>query len=692
MHLYGEYALTTTATTSTQFTVRSNSLLRVSMRSLTPSNVVLRLRKDNQLVASSTDSLLQDDVKPGRYELEARVFTGNSSQLEASTYFFVELAISTLDSVTYDIKHGPLKNDCRTSLRNLVISPDPATGNFHKSLTYYLSTKSQHQQGVLASAAFDVDRDSAIISRVGFNFLLDEVDIRVLGSQNVSSELFVNSREVHSLLPPGSYYFEITRPSSFSPSNSKLEHCAEVALSISIRDARFDNGLVDCAHIGTLPWSLDPVDRAGSATYGGPMSGGVVHLFGKFMFPRPGEASVQSMRFTIHEPSAVSVLLQDHDASTSVALVDSEDQPTEVNVARQYLQVYVVHPPQRQQHFLQLQFNEGALEEMWQRCPSYNLHFDVVPVSSVEAHILLCPSRALKLPNPNLNIRRRGYSEYLFTKLSGVAVAEALVVTFNVSKNSVMSTSVGFNSLVSFVSFEVTGDTEDGFTRYESSLHAAQFEHQLITASSELHEILRPGTYELLITTDVFTHLLPATNDSICFPLEYALDVFPEQFIVLVTPTGGADLLPNKDLILRIEFSELVYDRKGTLQGCDDSMLCNLSGIQDAFYLLNRQKETQAVPCTNVESLGSSIFMLTFRNDQILGGASYILQLREDVLFDDLGESIRVPTSHRYSFLNLTDCGSHGFLGDDNECECFVGYASAEGICDVSLICLTAPC
>jgi hypothetical protein len=163
----------------------------------------------NNTWSTKTNTSLLSTLTPGSYTLSfyppLSVAPGDLGILVAT-----ELEISTQENVLNAIAQNP--TTCSTSVFD-VIKVSPA-GSFHSGITNatfnYDLLVSQIE---LAFIPFTIDRDSWVFAHVGFDFMINELDVKITGNGiQLNSLIIKNIREIHQV----TLFFPLPTPHPYS--------------------------------------------------------------------------------------------------------------------------------------------------------------------------------------------------------------------------------------------------------------------------------------------------------------------------------------------------------------------------------------------------------------------------------------------------------------------------------------------
>lgn len=219
---------------STDFTINEQSIIRVESL-LAESEYSSGYREVPQISLFSNSQLLQSGNGSLYYTLQKGSYTVRfypppavTEQGDLGVRLFVQLAIATLSEITSMIGANPNGPTCAdVQLENVQISP---TGFYQENVQYAtvsyatLSTKTD-----VVRIPFVLDRYSLVYLQIGANFLLDELDVRVFGSNNsllLHGRIWKNLNEIHTV-PPSIPYLLSLRINNFiaaTPSGQLLRY------------------------------------------------------------------------------------------------------------------------------------------------------------------------------------------------------------------------------------------------------------------------------------------------------------------------------------------------------------------------------------------------------------------------------------------------------------------------------------
>jgi len=221
--------------------------VRVSSYQLLPpvmlalSNSSTFLRANNSVISA---------LSPGRYSM---AFTFSESYLiPLPLVLNVEIAVDTLNRLKSLVaEFNPSLNCSSKSLPNN-IPMDGQDFQFHRE--FNLVNDSAHSLGgsIGPTLHFSAGSDrSKLYIRLGYNFLLDAMHIRLLDERSgkeVELRRTWNYEDLLSNLQPGNYSLQINQGPPFKYSNYAIAHCAAYSFSLFV-GASFSG---DCTHLDLL--------------------------------------------------------------------------------------------------------------------------------------------------------------------------------------------------------------------------------------------------------------------------------------------------------------------------------------------------------------------------------------------------------------------------------------------------------
>eukprot|EP01103_Thecamoeba_quadrilineata_P016462 TRINITY_DN5510_c0_g2_i1.p1 TRINITY_DN5510_c0_g2~~TRINITY_DN5510_c0_g2_i1.p1 ORF type:complete len:2655 (+),score=364.39 TRINITY_DN5510_c0_g2_i1:1076-7966(+) len=551
-----------------------------------------------------------------------------------------------------------------------------------------LSQNDRQRKLIIGSTSFVVQSDVTFFAHLGYEFLLDALEISLYSSNRstIGTRYPVitrrNEQEIHTRLTPGEYTLQLSQPQEFT--SETFSHCASYQLVLFI--GKQFGKTMDCTHLQLLPWSLN--DAVATGPFGGTFTGdGILHFRGdEFYIPTSehNTADTQTISLYLYRPSLVSVFSTG--GSVQPRLIDGrEDSNSQVNVTTLFthsargatdLALFWASPFKGEQFKLELTSPATGSK----LCPQFALDIEVAPFSFSGTHEdnrvlsreLQCPSTSTggqatfgnsRTPPEVMPLNR---SLSFFQSSQWPVEVRQWTTKFSIKKAATVDLTVRFNSLVSF--FEVTLKKESQQMGFSSRLQIASVAKPLNTESS-LFTSITEGDYQIDI---FFRYPEPFySGDHIpCVPYQFSFEVLPLDrnypHITRVSPREGYGLSPNEDLVLLVTFSGPVY--------IEDKQV-DSSTMLSAVFLVTGNHEL-AYPSRAEQGQSQDEWRFTFPAGSLKNSRHYQLDLIP-TLVNSQGVSY---TEHVHTdFVTLSpSCSGHGQVNSKGECVCDAGYVGNE--------------
>jgi hypothetical protein len=685
----------TSAHESTSFTVKQTSILRVgalmfeSEVASTHHNSPGVALYDNagKSVASNPGALLLT-LQPGKYTLKFTPPVGFTEQDDLGVPVAIQFAIDTTSNLQQELTLSPAKQDCSPTVFDpILVSPN---GEYQDGENAAYASFSQLSVGTeIVNRAFTLDRFSVVYLQVGSQFLLSDLEARVISSNNNSlvwrGRMRKNTNVVHQALPAGNYIATIRQPVAQSTTNS-LAHCAIYSYSLIIKDANDPSAVVDCTSLQAVPWQLDTA-AGGSTPFGGPISSdGYLHFYGENM--HVPMQYVSYMNFTVTKPSLVSILVVnyptafagvDYIMQNSVGADQSPSQALTSSTDRSRINLYSL---QASPYKLGISYRRGS--SVAGICYSYTLQVDIAPADTIQKQVT-CPSGITGAPLPDallVDSTTNFVAGSIDSFFQGWASVKGLQksITFSTKGTSTpVVLSLSYNSMV-------TAFTMKMYNAKNSLVATAQVRGQQIKSGKTnvylyLGASVPAGNYTVNIThPSNASPFMPALQVCAPFFFSYTVGTATRARVEItdVAPPSVNGLSSGENLVLTITFSNNVY-----ATGKIPVLSVNSSLVINSFYLAGSDlsnKEPSKAEAVDQKALK---WRLTFPM-LTTSAVTYNLAIKPNTLFDQVGYPITLPNPSPYQYTTI-DCGPFGQL-KGGKCVCNPGYAGANcDTCDSSL-------
>lgn len=453
---------------NTSFTIRAPSVLRVQAlfaESQIAANddadiPMITLLSNGANVATTKGAMLQT-LQPGQYMVVLSPPASFTQEDDLGVPVTVQLAISPVDSLNSDIAKNPNSATCSLSAFDNVLTD--ATGYFHDGFLYgtipYSSLSSSNN--VIATIPFNLDRYSLVYLQVGAQFLLDELDVRILapnGTMLLHGRIRKNVNEIHEALQAGTYRAIISMP--YSENNIVPSHCGSFSYALVIKDGGSPGTIIDCSTLNQLPWQLDSVS-GGSSPYGGPIAAnGTLHLFGQNM--HVPDQLTSNINFTVSKQSLISVLATGwvkEMTAVDFTLKNSSNAAItpRQNVLTSGLSRLALYVTPSAQYQLGLNYRTATIRT----CYSYNLQIDVAPTTLVQNAITCATGKtAIALPTTFGQQTSNSYDSFFqgWNSVNGMSVT----IPFNITTAQSVVFTLSFNSLVNSFTMKLNNVRPNG--------------------------------------------------------------------------------------------------------------------------------------------------------------------------------------------------------------------------------------
>ena len=292
---------------------------------------------------------------------------------------------------------------------------------------------------------------------------------------------------------------------------------------------------------------------------------------------------------------------------------------------------------------------------------------------------MLCPMHYNEiLPKKNITTNDQGvYSEYTQGSFTDDMFSSNFKyeIAVSVTKNSIISANLGFNSLTTMFQVELLTSRRNRLTyaafQTENMGYGQTNINQLLTGT------LLPGDYIISITIPNYNPLPYATDVGRmhCLPFIWSVVVVPSAgvpYIKSVDPSVADNIDPTKNLLIEISFSSAVYVSGKLITSSNSDLL------KQVVYLRSPQNE-EKFPVAVEESSG--YFTLLF-NGPLTSNTEYSLSLKPDLLYDSNNKQVMLITTNKYKMIDTTCSGNGEF--DRGICFCKTGFAGTScETCDV---------
>jgi len=697
------------------FTLQSNSLLRVSaqhsVNQLDQLQIVL-LDRNNRTIAAFMENLLES-LSAERYALQFHR-PMNSDPSAPAIDVDLEIAISPVNALQNALRNmvPPLPAHCQDSpIPSVQINPSSGT-YLYRNDTLLISTDTL-SHGTLVSnlSTIRIGRPSVFYARVGFHFLLTDLQLSLSGLLNETGrhvELFgLNGRNLYELsqpVMPGDYSLALTQTVPFGSLISTFPFCARYSLHLSIEPETNNSARVDCSGYDVVPWDLNS-PSGGSVPYGGPIRRGYLHLAGDhFLMPR-SSSQVDLVLLNVSDRSLL-VLITKEDFYADVRYVVQRSGTVKLiaplisslSTPSQRSEVFLLTPSALAvptQYEVELYFKPPSFTSV--PCPYFTLQTMLGTLANLERSLVCSPSAVKRLPNssiPSINSSENAYREHLeafmdvelfhrYVNRNGAFYYE-MPFTLNVP-STLVSVSLGYNAFATALQVDLYRQIGPSF---KFVIATAGFTLQRTgtgqtNANVAFSAILYSGSYVLVLSQPPQSQSPFLVNSSTsCFPYLWDLQLIPEDglpYVVSVSPPGAVDFAPNEDLELEVHFSTLLYSKATHQQITPENGLGTLGGAL-ALQVVNDVTITVSPSRVESEGMDSPNWRFIF-SKPFLAKRTYQLVLHNGILVDRNGSDIHLFSTNRYSMFDV-NCAGHGTL-DAGYCFCSEGYAGPDcSLCD----------
>jgi hypothetical protein len=318
-------------------------------------------------------------------------------------------------------------------------------------------------------------------------------------------------------------------------------------------------------------------------------------------------------------------------------------------------------------------------------CPSFGLDLALKPVDAVGKLVLCSDKQTAVLPSKSLTIGSDGtYSEFIegvitdnliFTS-GNTSLGFAYEIPFTINTTSIISASLGYNSLASGLQIELLLASRRTRLQYG----AYQVENYYTYGQSNINLLLSgsllANSYIIRIYQPATTHLPFAVGEdkSTCYPFVYSLQIVPKTgvpYVATVSPSTAENINPTTSLIIDLTFSTAIYSNNVIV---DHN---NLSPFNRALYIVD--DSGNSMNATTVEE-SNGHFSLLFTS--LKSSTAYTLQLRANILYDSSNKAVKLLSVNKYKTID-TSCSGKGSF-DSGYCFCDSGYAGVTcAVCDI---------
>ena len=520
---------------------------------------------------------------------------------------------------------------------------------------------------------------SKLFATVGFSFPLDEFFMELyLGGEGDEYMLLTMSTRsfdessIDEILDVGEYRLILY---AMQVSGPWEVHCAEFDFFISIHDVASDYSL--CSGLNSLPTSLDTDYFV--TPYGIPQQNGYLHLsYDRFYIDNiPGTFETV---ITVDTPSYLSIFAH----SASVASV--ENFVLNHNGKRLYdlishgepesaLTVTSLKPGE---HVIKILLDDKTTHT---ECLNYGADIKLMSHSLLKNEVR-CDSSTQALPWALHNTFELpiGESHIGSSTVNGffspIDLLEVHQITFKPTASSSLSTSIGFDSLLS--SWEMVLYRTDGEDA-EMAVQTSRLQSFSETSSqanlrSSLSAPLEEGG-EYLLEFIRFPVHKDLDLEKTCEPFLWDIFILPiytdRPVVSQVEPANLLSFKTEADGFFRlsIDFTEELYLENGTSVKPHD--------VARAFSL---RTDDEILSPLFAEG-GGRFWVLTFASE-FTPNRDFMLSLEDGILFDYNQDALALATAHHYVTMD-SECGLHGIEFEEGLCLCAKGFAGRDcNACD----------
>lgn len=652
---------------------------------------------------------------------------------------YVEVSIRDVNALHTAIASQPLYSvlSCPTQSPTLpTVELSQTTGEYlYSNDALKISVIASQQMGTVAATSFTLDEPETVIYAVlEVQFALSHIVLSVAtadGKRTVPFTRDLNRQFIHEVLPAGNYTLSLVNSwLQDQPEAPTLAHCGLVSLHLQLRStwAGAPSHTADCSSFDLLPSDLSRPD-GGSAEYGGPMDSktGAVSVYGDhFLYPEvsAGSPGYGFVEFSTESQKTLLVMVYFHlGATSSMSWLMGEGGAAETDfglMGWDEMGVPFLAPSYAEDtahgyrlEAFRLEEAKGAMVEMdftlipqgLGTCPYYEFAFHSMEATQL-ANTLLCTtaqSDVLKqkpVSAPQLDPVNQTYFEHSWGAISTVGPKFAALgpVTITVTQMSVVHYALSLNGFVSRGFVNVT-EWDMGPTRVLPAV-----EEHSHNSRVEGTQWFLPGTYSIQILVERLADTAGLVNERgqtqtgapLCMPWAWDLWVAPYLDtgvirVVGVSPAEMHALRPGQDLYLDITVTDPLYCQSGDcFMGTNNqSSPATHDALAKAFTLVSRTDASQAHGPDRVRSNGyGESFTFIWKAGTLLGGTSYLLQLRHGILGGPHRELV-LERNYTYTMVKADYCGVHGTLNAAGFCECTAGWGGTD--CSVCAIGYAGP-